>query len=117
LPDIQLTFAQGSVLLGNGIARFSESGERCIVIRVSNRPAARSEAALVARNIVASIRLIYGSKEASIETAFWIDNDANEIDLRPGAYADVLVAIPSDLTLTMYENPNRFSRDVKWPAR
>jgi hypothetical protein len=113
LPDFQLSFTYGSASLGDGQFDFAEGGDKCISVRASNRPAGRLEAALVARSLVASIRLNYGPMEASVECAYRVGHGANQIDLRPGAYADVLFALPHDRSLTMFENKNQLLRNLR----
>lgn len=117
LPNLQLSFTYGSVSLEDGQFDFAEGGDKCISVRVFNRPASEMEEALVARNIVASVRLTYGSIDASVESAYWIGHGANQIDLRPGAYADVLFAIPNEWSLSMFQNQNLLSRNIReWNA-
>jgi hypothetical protein len=70
---------------------------------------------MVAREIVVSISLKLGSRVASIESSCWIDHDASQIDLRPGAYADALLVFPDRDELTMYENQNPIPREnLEW---
>ena len=40
----------------------------------------------------------------------WIDHDASQIDLRPGAHAHALLVFPDRGDLTMYENQNPIPR-------
>ncbi len=115
LPDLDLSFAQGSALLDDSMLCFSEAGNRCITIRIRNKPAAKMSGALVARQIVTSISLKSGSRVASVESSCWIDHDANQIDLRPGAYAHALLVFLDRDALTMFENQNPISRkDLEW---
>jgi hypothetical protein len=115
LPDLQLAFSQGTASVEDSAIRFSDQGDYCISVRVYNRPAAKMNGALVARKIVASVSLNIGSKVASIESSCWIDHDANQIDLRPGAYAHALLVFPARNWLTMYENQNPLPRrDLEW---
>lgn len=117
LPDLELTFAQGRAHLEGEVLRFSEQGSYCISFRVFNKPATLASDAMVAKNIVASVRLNLGSKVGSVESSCWMDYDANQIDLRPGAHAHALLAFPEWDALTMYENPNVFERsDLEWDA-
>ena len=117
LPDLQLAFAQGSAAVENSIICFSKTGDRCISVRVYNKPAAKMSGALVARKIVASISLSIGTKVASVESSSWIDHDANQIDLRPGASAHALLVFPAQNSLTMCENQNSLPReDLRWDA-
>lgn len=115
IPRLQLTFAQGSATLEDSRLSFSNAGDYCISIRVYNKPADDITPTLVARQIVASIHLESGSRVASVESSCWIGHDANQIDLRPGAHAQALLAFPCRDALTMYENLNPFSREnLEW---
>ena len=117
LPDLELSFAQGTSAVEDSMLRYSDVGEFCVAVRVFNKPAAAKSGALVARKIVASVSLSLGSKTASVESSCWIDRDANQIDLRPGAYADALLVLGTPDALTMCENPNPISRkDMEWSA-
>jgi len=71
--------------------------------------------ALVAQEIVASISMRLGSREALVESSCWIEHDAGQIDLRPGAHADAVLAFVDRDVLTMYQNPNPISREnLEW---
>lgn len=117
LPDLDLSFAQGKAVIKDSMLRYSDAGEYCIAVRVFNRPATTKCGALVARKIVASVRLNSGSKAASVESSCWIDRDPNQIDLGPGAYADALLVLGAREALTMCDNRNPFPReDLAWNA-
>ena len=115
LPNLELAFAPGTAALEDSTFCWSKTGSYCISIRVYNKPAAEMTRTLVAREIVASISLNLGSRVASVESSCWIDYDASQIDLRPGAHAHALLAFLDRNELTMYENPNPISRkNLEW---
>ena len=115
LPNLELAFASGTAALEDSTLCWSKTGNYCISIRVYNKPAAEMTRALVAREIVASISLKLGSRVASVESSCWMEHDASQIDLRPGAHAHALLAFLDRNELTMYENPNPISRkNLEW---
>lgn len=71
----------------------------------------------VARRIVTSISLKSGSRVAFVESSYWIDHDANQIDLQPGACADALLVFQDRDALTMFECQNPISQKyLRWDS-
>lgn len=120
MPVLSLGIYRGSVDVSKYMVNFAKIGGKsnCYVVSVHNeRAAARGEEAVVAEGISASIALSpfgMSSRVTRVPHACWVDEVQNEISLRPGDTAHVLIGITKKDEWILYENPKRYP--VEWPS-
>jgi hypothetical protein len=113
LPILDLGISIGSVILDGGYFQFREGGEQGIVLRVRNRPGLLGEIASPARDIFAQLEFDCSIGRSTVERAYWVDRDQNQITLTGGDEAWVFVGIAKPNFLSSWHNPNNFSRRLR----
>ncbi len=117
LPTLDLSFAIGHVGADYDYFQFKEGGRYAIVVRVRNRPAPRGETAPHARDIFAQIDFDTSIGQSTVERAYWVDIDNNQITLAGGDEAWVLVGVPEASFLSSWHNRNTYSsRRREWSS-
>jgi hypothetical protein len=116
LPNLALGFARASVSQQGDFFKFDEHGSRCLTISVTNTPAPHGEAGVEARAIFAQLKFRSDpSSNSTVERAFWIGKDSNQVTLEPGDSSHILVGIPHELSWELFNNLNDYpSSMMEW---
>jgi hypothetical protein len=113
LPMLEVSFALAFVKIDDEYPQFGEDGQKSIVVRVRNKPAALGEVAHHARDIFAQLDFDCAIGKSTVERAYWVDQDNNQITLSGGDEAWVFVGVPEQNFLSSWHNANTYSRRTR----
>jgi hypothetical protein len=113
LPVLELSFAVALVRIDDMCPQFGEGGQQSIVVRVRNKPGALGEVGQHARDIFAQLDFDCAIGQSTVERAYWVGRDSNQITLTSGDEAWVFIGIPERGLLSSWHNANTYSRRTR----
>jgi hypothetical protein len=116
-PHFDIHLTRGLVEAGETVVRFVESGgEKCLALRVLNRPAQEGKQARRAQCVFAMLEFTASSSSTSslVNRACWINKESHDIAIGVGETEHILVGLPAagDEWVT-YNNPNRVNLQMR----
>jgi hypothetical protein len=116
IPNLALGFSRVGINREGEIIRFREGGPVCLVVSVTNSPAAQGEFARNATSVFCTLTFTEPmGRRTIVSRACWLDRESSEIPIDIGRVENIIIGFPAQDDWATFHNPNNLSADqVDW---
>lgn len=117
VPSFEIQLTHANVVVESTMVRYQEpgetNGEKCLVLQVMNKAAAKGQQTRAARCVFATLEFELGSRRTTVNRACWVGEESNEISIDISEMEFVLVGLPKSEEWVTYHNSNRVNPRVR----